>query len=82
MFVTTTGVNVVLAVVVDTAEPSVYHALPSSDPYSWTEPAEVPAELLTTMTAVVLVVSESKTTGVDVVADFAASDTTGAIPSE
>ncbi len=80
MSVTTTGVNVVLAELVETAEPIVYHALESSDPYNCTLPAETPELELTTITAVVLVDNPSKTVGVDVVADFALRDTTGAMP--
>jgi hypothetical protein len=79
--VVTAGANVVLAEVVLTADPSVYHAFESNDPYIWTLPAETPAELFTTIMAVVLVDNPSKMAGVAVVADCAVRETTGAIPS-
>jgi hypothetical protein len=80
VLVVTTGVNVVLAELVETALPRENHAFESSDPYNCTEPAETPELEFTTMIAVVLVVSASNTTGVDVVADLPLSETTGAIP--
>src|SRR6516165_12665981 len=73
---------VVLAAVVETADPILNHELaaPVNDPCNCTLPPETPTEVLTAMTAFWRTTTPSKTVGVADVADCAASETIGATP--